>query len=82
MSNPSKVASMTAKVTSQLPNKRERAASQFGQIDDIVSANWNGDPASLKDAINRLAASMNALLAKLDADSGVTDTNYQSTLKP
>ena len=80
----SREASKTIKVTDQMPNKRERAASQLGQISDIVSGDWNGDPTSIKDAVNRLAASLNALLAKIDADSGDTggDSDYQATLKP
>lgn len=78
----SREASKTVKVSDQIPNKRERAASQYGQINDIVSGDWNGDPASIKDAINRLAAAMEGLLAKLDADAGVTDTDYKSTLLP
>ena len=78
----SREASKTIKVSDQIPNKRERAASQYGQINDIVSGDWNGDPASIKDAINRLAAAMEGLLAKLDADAGVNDTDYKSTLLP
>jgi hypothetical protein len=30
--------------------------------------------------VNQLAAAMNALLAKLDADAGVTDANYAATI--
>lgn len=30
--------------------------------------------------VNELKAQFNALLAKLDADAGVTDINYESTL--
>lgn len=68
--------------SSHVPNKRERLASQYGQLNDIVSGDWNGDPSSLKDAINRLAASLTALLAKLDNDAAVADTDYESLLKP
>lgn len=35
----------------------------------------------LMDAVVEIQAAMNALLAKLDADGGVTDTDYSSTLK-
>ena len=34
----------------------------------------------LLDAVIELQAQMNALLAKLDADAGVTDVDYESTL--
>lgn len=34
----------------------------------------------LLNAVIELQAQMNALLAKLDADTGVTDTDYESTL--
>jgi hypothetical protein len=40
------------------------------------------DPTTLNTAINRLAAAFKALLAKLDDDAGVTDTDYESTLLP
>ena len=62
MSNPSRVASQTAKVTSQLPNKRERASAQFGQLSDIVSASWAGSPpVTIGEAINRMAALLKVL---------------------
>lgn len=35
----------------------------------------------LGDVIDELIAKHNALLAKLDLDAGVTDTNYAATLK-
>lgn len=34
----------------------------------------------LTDAVIGLQNAMNALLAKMDADTGVTDTNYTATL--
>lgn len=79
------IATETLPVANNIPNKRERVASQYGQINDLVAASWSastGTPAQMKDAINRLAAALVALLAKLDADAGVTDTNYTSLLKP
>ena len=37
--------------------------------------------AVLLEQVNSLAAAFEALLAKLDADGGVTDTNYEATLQ-
>lgn len=37
--------------------------------------------AQLGTTLTDVITSLNALLAKLDADAGVTDTNYSSTLK-
>lgn len=37
--------------------------------------------AKLGDVLDDLITKHNALLAKLDADAGVTDTNYVATLK-
>lgn len=62
MSNPSSNASKTVKVTRQLPNKRERASAQFGQLSDIVSASWAGSPPNtIGEAINRMAALLKVL---------------------
>lgn len=36
--------------------------------------------AKLGDLLNEIITKQNALLAKLDADAGVTDTNYAATL--
>lgn len=36
---------------------------------------------ALETANNELAANFNLLLAKLDADAGVTDEDYESTLE-
>lgn len=36
--------------------------------------------AKLGDLLNEIITKHNALLAKLDADAGVTDTNYVATL--
>ena len=59
MSNPSKNAQKTVKVTKQLPNKRERASAQFGQLSDVVAADWdNNPPETIAEAINRLAAAV------------------------
>jgi len=37
--------------------------------------------AKLGDLLDEIIAKHNALAAKLDADAGVTDTNYASTLR-
>jgi hypothetical protein len=59
MSNPSNNAQKTVKVTKQLPNKRERASAQFGQLSDLVPADWdNNPPETIAEAINRLAAAV------------------------
>jgi len=76
---------IVAKLTnvSKGPGRRERAFSQHGQINDIVSADWNasaGDPNDIKEAINRLAAQMGALATKLNNDTGVADTDYDDVL--
>ncbi|MGR9108261.1 MAG: hypothetical protein ACU843_15175 [Gammaproteobacteria bacterium] len=47
------------------------------QLDDSMPAASN---AALGTTIEELQQNLNALLAKLDADVGVTDTNYASTL--
>lgn len=54
-------ASKQAKVTGQMPNKRERAASQYGQVDVAVEADWDAVPASIKAALDELAARVKAL---------------------
>ena len=54
----------TAKVTKQLPNQRERAASQFGQLDDLTAGNWTtAVPNTIQEAIERLAAEVATLKA-------------------
>jgi len=50
-----------AKVTNQMPNKRERAASQYGQVDVAVSADWDALPNSIKAAFDELAARVRIL---------------------
>jgi hypothetical protein len=61
MSNPSNNAQKTVKVTKQLPNKRERASAQFGQLSDLVAGDWAAPaPKSIAEAINRLAAALAA----------------------
>jgi len=47
----SRESTKTVPVGSNIPNKRERAASQYGQLDDVESTDWTGDPESLKEAI-------------------------------
>lgn len=62
MSNPSINASKTVKVTKQLPNKRERASAQFGELSDLTAASWAGTPpATIGEAINRMAALLKTL---------------------
>ena len=64
--------------------QRERKVLQVAeQITDTVDADWaSTDPTTLVAAINRLAASYKDLLAKLDDDAGITDTDYEATLLP
>ena len=45
-----------------------------------VGAQTPADVAALVLAYNRLEARLEALLTKLDADAGVTDTNYGATI--
>lgn len=47
-----------------------------GEIDDDMVREWN----QMRTLVNELKADHNALLAKLDADAGVTDTNYAATV--
>lgn len=62
MSNPSNNASKTVKVTRQIPNKRERASAQFGELSDLTAANWAGSPpATIAAAIERMAALLKVL---------------------
>ena len=80
---PSKQVNNTKKPNVRVPNARERLAAQYGQINDLVTADWDtSTPTTIALAINRLAAAFVDLLAKLDADAGVTDVDYESTLKP
>lgn len=58
---PSNEAQKTAKVTGQLPNKRERAASQYGQVDVATPSDWDALPTSIKAALDELAARVYAL---------------------
>ncbi len=46
---------------------------------DPIWAALRGEIAALKALVNETKAKHNALLAKLDADAGVTDTNYAAT---
>lgn len=61
MSNPSNNAQKTVKVTKQVPNKRERAAAQFGELSDLNAGDWDAPaPKTIAEAINRLAAALAA----------------------
>ena len=64
--------------------QRERKILEVAEtLTDAVGADWaSTDPTTLVAAINRLAASYKDLLAKLDADAGITDTDYEATLLP
>lgn len=46
---------------------------------DPIWAALRGEIAALKALVNETKAKHNALLAKLDADAGVTDVNYVAT---
>lgn len=46
---------------------------------DPIWAQLRGEIAALKALVNETKAKHNALLAKLDLDAGVTDTNYAAT---
>jgi hypothetical protein len=82
----SKIAEKTLNVSNSVPNARERVSAQFGQINDLVSGDWDtSTPASIQEALNRLAAAFTLLLAKLDADAADTtldDTDYEDVCKP
>lgn len=55
-------ASKTVPVSDNIPNKRERASAQFGQLDGLTAANWAGStPTSIKNAIERMAALLKTL---------------------
>jgi hypothetical protein len=44
------------------------------EMDDDIVREWN----QMAALVNELKSDFNALLTKLDADAGVTDTNYSS----
>lgn len=52
--------------TANVPNKRERASAQYGQLDDLTATNWNADtpPTTIQEAIERIAAALTALTQK------------------
>lgn len=55
---------ITRTVYKNVPNRRERAAAQFGQLDDLTSGNWTtATPATIQEAIERLAAEVATLKA-------------------
>ena len=57
---PSKEAQKTVK-SAKVPNKRERAASQYGQLDVAEPTDWDALPASIKAALDELAARVKVL---------------------
>ena len=46
-----------------------------------ITANWGRDVQQLMTAVNGALDELTALYAKLDADAGITDTNYAATLE-
>ena len=54
-------ASKTVPVSNQIPNKRERAAAQFGQLNGQDATDWASLPTSIQNAIARLAAEVATL---------------------
>ena len=52
----SNVSTKEVKVTKQIPNARERASAQFGQLDGQEATDWASLPTSIQDAIARMAA--------------------------
>lgn len=44
----------------KVPNKRERASAQFGQLDSLTGTYWDGNPDTIQEAIERLAAAVYA----------------------
>lgn len=57
-----------------------KGGSQTSNQDKLNRSMPAAKDAKLGDILNDLITAHNALLAKLDADAGVTDTNYASTL--
>jgi hypothetical protein len=49
-------------------------------IDQLNRSSPIADDVKLGDLLNTMITNHNALCAKLDADAGVTDTNYAATL--
>lgn len=56
---------------------RGRGAGIRKEIESVNNESANLD--EVRDLVNELKSDFNLLLAKLDADAGVTDTNYAST---
>lgn len=62
-------------------SSKQSLRGQETELADMV-VNFNllvDDVEVLRAALNTLATNFNAVLTKLDADAGVTDTNYNST---
>lgn len=49
--------------------------------DELNRMNPASNHAMLGDLLEEIITKQNALVAKLDADAGVTDTNYAATLR-
>jgi hypothetical protein len=57
---PSKMVEKTSNMA-YVPNERERAASQFGQLDGQNAGDWAGNPPkTIQEAIERIAAAVAA----------------------
>lgn len=53
--SPSREAQKTV-TNAKVPNKRERASAQFGQLDSLTASYWDGNPETIQEAIERMAA--------------------------
>lgn len=61
-------------------SKQTQRGQETDLADLIINHNLVVDDVEvLRAALNTLATNFNAVLTKLDADAGVTDTNYNST---
>ncbi len=64
--------------TTTKSKQSQKIGADVGQL--VVQHNLLIDDVEvLRAALNTLATNFNAVLTKLDADTGVTDTNYNST---
>lgn len=76
-------AAVQAAAAADATSKANAAATAGHTYSAATPSNWAGSaPSTDSTALDRLTAAMDGLLAKLDADAGVTDTNYLATWKP